>query len=176
MRFRLSLVLRSGVSLAYEAPAKSTTNRVIDTGIGALAGGGAAAYSPKASFAAGGGFFASEAVAGGSAVGAGALINLFNGDPWQNNLGYAFLIGVGSPLLSGKSLLIGTGYLGESSIGAANALALNSAVFGSIGILADPIIHPQGASGLAGPPSPYGGGILINPQPNTGSACQVSSP
>jgi hypothetical protein len=36
----------------------------------------------------------------------------------------------------------------------ANALALNSMVFGSIGILADPIINPEDASGLAGPPAP----------------------
>ena len=166
----------------YEAPVKSTTNRVIDTGIGAIAGGLAAMVSPRFSGAAAqaagpvAGFFTSEAVGGGSAVGGGVLINLVNGDPWSNDLGYAAFIGLGAPLLSGETLLIGSGYLGEGSIGAANALALNSAVFGSIGILADPIINPQDASSLAGPPAPYGGGILINKNPNGGSACQVSSP
>ena len=166
----------------YQAPAKSTTNRVIDTGIGAFAGGLAAMASPRFSGAAAqaagpvAAFFSSEAVAGGSAVGAGLLINFVNGNPPEYDLDYALAIGLGAPFLSGETLLIGSGYLGEGSIGAANALALNSAVFGSIGILADPIINPQAPSSLAGPPAPYGGGILINNNPNGGSACQVSSP
>jgi hypothetical protein len=157
---------------------------LIDSGVaGGVAGGIAAAYSPALSSAAAraailaagpaAGFFTSEAIAGGTAVSAGALINLVNGDPLSNDLGYALLIGAGSPFLSGEGLLIGSGYLGESSVGAANALALNSAVFGAIGILADQTIHAQGG-GLAGQPGPYGGGILINK--NGGSACQVSNP
>ncbi len=152
----------------YRAPATSTLNRVIDTGIGAAAGGVAAMVSPRLSGAAAeaagpvAGFFTAEAVGGASAVTGGLSINYVNGYPLGYDLDYALAIGLGAPLLSGESLLIGSGYLGESSIGAANALALNTAVFGSIGILADPLINPPETSGLAGPPAPYGGGILIN--------------
>ena len=172
------IILGAGVGgfAGYTAGAKTTTiNQVIDTGIGAFAGGVAAVYSPRLSAAAGrgaAGFFASEGVATASAGSAAITINLVNGDPWNNNLNYALAIGLGAPFFSGESLLIGSSYLGESAVGAANALALNTAVFGSIGILADPLINPPGASGLAGPPAPYGGGILIDRNPT----CQVSSP
>lgn len=121
-----------------------------------LSGAAAEAAGPVA------GFFTAEAVGGASAVTGGLSINYVNGYPLGYDLDYALAIGLGAPLLSGESLLIGSGYLGESSIGAANALALNTAVFGSIGILADPLINPPETSGLAGPPAPYGGGILIN--------------
>ena len=163
----------------YKAPAKNATNRAIDTVIGAAAGGLAAAVSPILSNAAGNGaagFFTAEAVSGGFAVSAGVSINYVNGEALQNDLGYALLIGVGAPILSGESLLIGSGYL-EGDIGAARALALNSGVFTSIGILADQTVHAQGAdNGLAGPPGFYGGGILLDRKPTGGSACQVSNP
>jgi YD repeat-containing protein len=180
--FQVVLGAAIGGFAGYEAPARSTTNRVIDTGIGAFAGGVAAMVSPRLSGAAAraagpvAGFFTAEAVGGGSAVTGGLLINYVNGNPLGYDLGYALAIGLGAPFFSGESLLIGSGYLGESSIGAGNALALNTGVFTAIGILADPIINPPEASGLAGPPAPYGGGILINNNPQDGSACQVSSP
>jgi RHS repeat-associated protein len=155
----------------YEAGKKAPTAmaRAIDTAIGAGAGTAAAVLSPAASAFAGGGAvgaLAFSGTAGVISVGATLPINKINGDSLFNDTGWAFLIGAGAPLLSGESLLIGSGYL-EESLAAQQALSLNSGLFGVAGAYIDTQLHARLTPDNS---------LIQNRSITPGASCTVATP